>query len=599
MKNRPGLLGVLFLALASTVSAQVPQLIHYQGRVAVGGTNFDGSGQFKFALVNGAGGVTFWSNDGTSVAGSQPTAQITLTVTRGLYAVLLGDVTIPGMTQVIPSSVFANPDVRLRIAAVGYAMMSATVPDGSITTAKLADGAVTGAKIAPGAITSATLADSLALGNPSNALGRLDVYRTAANTPSITLFGNGSQISTYGSDGLEQIRLWGQSYGELLLNNSLANNATAVRLTAQGSTGGQLELRNTNGSTRALLEGENVGGTLTLYTSDGNVGSVLYGNEGQGSGALSLRNTNGSPRLRAYGGPTSGTLQLFDTAGTLTFNANGAEGADGSQLNMYQANGTRTLQFDAENGTGGGGYAAVYAGDGGPATISYADSQGGAFAVYEEDGTLTTLLHNVSDAGVVSVRNSSGLELGYMWGRNSAGQTGGQIGLKNDLGVQTITLNADSAGDGRITTQVLQITGGSDLSEQFDIKPLDDELQPGMIVCIDPAQPGQLVTSTREYDKTVAGVLSGAGGVKTGMLMGHTGTAADGKHAVALTGRVYCLVDATRGAILPGDLITTSSTPGYGMKVKNHKKAQGAIVGKAMSPLANGKGLVLVLVSLQ
>src|SRR5258705_5115217 len=153
--TRPGLLSVLFLALASTLSAQVPQLIHYQGRIAVGGTNFDGSGQFKFALVNGAGAVTFWSNDGTSVAGGQPTAQITLTVTRGLYAVLLGDVTLPRMTQIIPSSVFANPDVRLRvwfndgvtgfqllspdqrIAAVGYGMMSPTLADGLVTTAEI------------------------------------------------------------------------------------------------------------------------------------------------------------------------------------------------------------------------------------------------------------------------------------------------------------------------------------------------------------------------------------------------------------------------------------------------------------------------------
>jgi hypothetical protein len=58
-------------------------------------------------------------------------------------------------------------------------------------------------------------------------------------------------------------------------------------------------------------------------------------------------------------------------------------------------------------------------------------------------------------------------------------------------------------------------------------------------------------------------------------------------------------MDADRGAIKPGDLITTSDTPGHGMKVSDHAQAQGAIIGKAMSPLASGKGLVLVLVSLQ
>jgi hypothetical protein len=83
------------------------------------------------------------------------------------------------------------------------------------------------------------------------------------------------------------------------------------------------------------------------------------------------------------------------------------------------------------------------------------------------------------------------------------------------------------------------------------------------------------------------------------MMMGHTGSAADGDYPVALTGRVYCWADAANGSIGPGDLLTTSDTPGHAMKVTDHAKAQGAILGKAMSSLENGKGLVLVLVSLQ
>jgi hypothetical protein len=258
----------------------------------------------------------------------------------------------------------------------------------------------------------------------------------------VSLIGNGSQISTYGSDGLEQIRLWGTGYGELLLNNGLANNATAVRLTAQSSIGGQLELRNTNGNNRVLLEGENSGGLLTLYTSDGNIGAVLYGNEGAGSGALSLRNTNGSARFRAYGGPASGRMSALNAAGAETVDID-SEPA-GIVVVRNSAGGTRAYM------TAGG-------------------TQGGEIRNYEEDGTLTTIIHNVSDAGVVSVRNSSGIETGYLWGRNSAGQTGGQLGLKNSAGEETVTLNGDVSGEGRIYTQVLTVTGGSDLSENFNI----------------------------------------------------------------------------------------------------------------------------------
>ncbi len=603
------------VALAGTASAQVPTMISYQGRVQMNNTNFGGTGQFKFALVRAAGPTLLWKND-ASAGNTEPTSAVSLSVANGLVMTALGDTTLANMTA-LPISAFENyPDVRLRvwfnggagfqqltpdqrIVSVGYALMAATVQDGSITTAKLAPGVLTPGNFPANSVSSTQLGDSIDLG-ANGVSGHLDIFSTPLGGPAWSIDGAANLLQLFGDDGLENARLWGPGYGELVLRNSLANNAAAVTLTAQGSTGGRLSLNNTNGSGRAILEGENTGGLLTLYTADGNTGAALYGNEGAGSGALSLRNTNGSSRFRAYGGPLDGSLELYSELGRLTFAAEGGEGNTGSQLNMYQSNGVRSVQIDAENGINGGGYAAVYSGDGGAATISAANSQGGTFSVYEEDGTLTTIIHNVSDAGVVSVRNSSGVETGYLWGRNSAGQTGGQIGLKNSAGSQTITLNAsDANGDGRITTQVLQITGGSDLSENFDVNAEKDELQSGMIVSIDSKNPGELVLAREAYDAKVAGILSGAGGVKPGMLMGQKGTKADGKHPVALTGRVYCHVDASHGAIEPGDMITTSTTPGHGMKATNRERAFGSIIGKAMTGLAEGKGLVLVLVNLQ
>jgi hypothetical protein len=103
---------VLLLLTATALHAQEPRVINYQGRVAVGGVNFNGAGQFKFALVDAEGITTYWSNDGT--AGSEPAAAVTLTVTGGLYSVLLGDTTLPNMAA-IPESVFNNPEVYLRV----------------------------------------------------------------------------------------------------------------------------------------------------------------------------------------------------------------------------------------------------------------------------------------------------------------------------------------------------------------------------------------------------------------------------------------------------------------------------------------------------
>ena len=153
--------------------------------------------------------------------------------------------------------------------------------------------------------------------------------------------------------------------------------------------------------------------------------------------------------------------------------------------------------------------------------------------------------------------------------------------------------------DGRTIVPVLEITGGSDLSEQFDVNAAGATPQPGMVVCIDPENPGRLVVSTKAYDRAVAGVISGAGGVQTGMFMGQRNSAADGQHPVALTGRVYVNCDTSNGPTHPGDLLTTSDTYGHGMKVTDHSRAHGAIIGKAMTSLESGEGLVLVLVSLQ
>ena len=69
---------------------------------------------------------------------------------------------------------------------------------------------------------------------------------------------------------------------------------------------------------------------------------------------------------------------------------------------------------------------------------------------------------------------------------------------------------------------------------------------------------------------------------------------------LALSGRVWVNADATNRAIAPGDLLTTAVRPGHAMKVANHARAQGAIIGKAITGLKKGQtGMVLVLINLQ
>lgn len=96
--------------LAQTGGA--PTVVSYQGRVQVSGAPFTGTGYFKFAIVNQAGNITYWSNDGT---GGEPTSAVPLSVNNGLFTVLLGDTTLSGMTQPLSVAVFSAPDRYLRV----------------------------------------------------------------------------------------------------------------------------------------------------------------------------------------------------------------------------------------------------------------------------------------------------------------------------------------------------------------------------------------------------------------------------------------------------------------------------------------------------
>jgi hypothetical protein len=215
-------LGSLLL-LPAFPAAAAPALLNHQGRMAVNGVNFDGTGQFKFALVNTTGTTTWWSNDGSSTAGSQPAAAVSLTVVKGLYAVLLGDTTLTNMTAV-PAAVFDSADVRLRVwfndgtngfqqitpdhrlAAAPWALnasrsdLATTVPDDAITTGKIADGTIVNADIAASAAIDDT---KLATISTSGKVANGATTATIATTPNTIVLrdGSGNINGTFTGDG--------------------------------------------------------------------------------------------------------------------------------------------------------------------------------------------------------------------------------------------------------------------------------------------------------------------------------------------------------------------------------------------------------------
>lgn len=153
--------------------------------------------------------------------------------------------------------------------------------------------------------------------------------------------------------------------------------------------------------------------------------------------------------------------------------------------------------------------------------------------------------------------------------------------------------------NGEATVSNLHLTGGSDIAEPFAVERLADiAAEPGTVMVIDEDNPGALKISAGAYDTKVAGIVSGAGDLKPGLTLCQESSAAAGVH-VALSGRVYCKTEAISAPIRPGDLLTTSDIPGHAMKAGNLQAAQGAMIGKAMTALDEGTGLVIVLVTLQ
>lgn len=184
---------------------------------------------------------------------------------------------------------------------------------------------------------------------------------------------------------------------------------------------------------------------------------------------------------------------------------------------------------------------------------------------------------------------------GSQWKNQFIIMESGNIGIGTDSPDEKLTVN------GTTKTTILEITGGADLAESFNIYSEPDyELIPGMVVSINPDKQGELKLANTAYDKKVAGVISGANGINPGLLLNQKETIADGEFPVSLTGRVYCYVDASKDEVKVGDFLTTSDTPGFAMKATDHQKSQGAIIGKAMTSLKKGdKNLVLILISLQ
>ena len=172
----------------------------------------------------------------------------------------------------------------------------------------------------------------------------------------------------------------------------------------------------------------------------------------------------------------------------------------------------------------------------------------------------------------------------------------------NNYGVRGYSTNSHGVyGEGAVyglyTPDSLYVGGsctGCDIAEAWE---MSSDVETADVVIIDSENGGLLIRSARPYDTAVAGIVSG----EPALLVGQSNE----ETPLALAGRVPCKVSAENGNIAPGDLLTTSSTPGHAMKAEPvtidgvEIYRPGTILGKALEPLEEGAGVIMVLVTLQ
>jgi hypothetical protein len=393
------------------------------------------------------------------------------------------------------------------------------------------------------------------LGNISGSAG---IYRAVNLGPGAALVGlaNSSTGTTYG-----------------VLGNAFSPNGYAILGYADGgATGVHGESDSTGpGVFGSSVAGEGVRGVSHNPNHGGVVGVndaggiAIYGEGNTGAGVVGV-NTSGT-WVGVYGESANQTAVWGKST-----NASGVGGTSTGGIGVYGEStnyeGVRGVSHNANHG----------------GVVGVNDAAG--ISVY---GT-TNAAHTYTNGAVVGQSTGDG-GIGVI-GRADVGNAWGVYGVSaNGVGVY----GATTTGFAGYFQGKVGIAGGSDLAELFD---LSEQADPGTLMIIDAANPGHLTISTRAYDTKVAGIVSGAGGIRPGLTLHQEGVM-EGDTEVAIAGRVYMKATSANGSIEPGDLLTTSDVAGHAMKAADPDRSHGAIIGKAMTGLQDGTGLVLVLVNLQ
>jgi len=413
----------------------------------------------------------------------------------------------------------------------------------------------------------------------------IPIWSTAAKLGDSGLYQTGGEVGlgTLTPKGVLDVETANTAGTPAIRGESSATSGTAY---------GILGLVNTDPTAAGTL-GAGVAGTSN--GTSGNTAGVLgtdYNPSGVGVFGQALATTSSGQRGvqgTAYG--PGGVGVRGDATGNSTNLSYGLEGVGNGPIDI----GVAAFALSATGQTVG--------------LAAYDYSTSGTGAILESTATTgaTTgvAAYSFSSAGVAGLFDAgaaSGSTTGILVLNNSATGTagsfnsvaGGNILVGQNNGANKFRVDGTGRGyfDGGVQAS------GADFAESVAVRGDRVRYEPGDLLAIDPTGSRRLDLSQDAYSTRVAGIYS----TKPGILAS-TGAMDDARLAgevpLAVVGIVPCKATAENGAIGVGDLLVASSRAGYAMKGTDRGRMLGAVVGKAMEPLADGSGVVLVLVTLQ
>jgi hypothetical protein len=221
-------------------------------------------------------------------------------------------------------------------------------------------------------------------------------------------------------------------------------------------------------------------------------------------------------------------------------------------------------------------------------TLRYTGNFTRPSAPFIPDG-FTVALYHFDEGSGNTINDSSGAAGGPSHGVRKYGGSppGPEWSTDTPFSNDTPALFRIERATGNVYTDGAFFPGGADLAEYITVS---ERVEPGDVVELDPVNHKYYRKSRAPYSALVAGVIS----TRPGMILNaHQGR--EGYALLALLGRVPVKATTENGPIMPGDLLTSSSKPGYAMRCESVQQCEGAIIGKALGSLEDREGLIMVL----